>query len=114
MTVRRPGATPGGHRLFKIGCAVRVAAVVASAILFWAAPFWGALYAVAMVMYAVAKRQLRVAAVVTATGMVLGIVGLVVLTALEVGTPDPMYGDYPIAWSASYTAAALGGALGSF
>ncbi len=104
---------PRRRRLFQIGTAVHVVGVLAAIVMFWAVPFWGAIYAIAMVLYAAAVRRIRLAATAIALGMVAGIASLVVLTALEVGTPDPQYGDYPIAWFTAHTVAAVGGAVGS-
>jgi hypothetical protein len=113
LAIRGFEPSPRRRRVFQAGIAVHALGVLAAVVVFWAVPFWAALYAVAMVLYAISMRGIRRAALVTALAMVTGIAALVVLTALEVGTPDPVYGDYPIAWTTAYTVASLGGAVGS-
>ena len=113
LAIRGFEPPPSRRGLFQIGSAIHALGVVAAFIVFWAVPLWAAIYAIAMALFALSMRSVRSAAIVTAGGMVAGIVSLTVLTALEVGTPDPQYGDYPIAWTTAYTVAALGGALGS-
>ncbi len=81
--------------------------------MFWAVPVWAGLFAVAMILFAISTRRERGATLVIAGAMIVGVASLFVLTALEVGTPDPTYGDYPIAWTTSFTVAAVGAAIGN-
>lgn len=113
LAIRGFEPPPSRRRLFQIGSVIHALGVVAAFIVFWAVPLWAAIYAIAMALFALSMRSVRSAAIVTAVAMVAGIVSLTLLTALEVGTPDPQYGDYPIAWTTAYTVAAVGGALGS-
>lgn len=99
-------------RMLRVGIVVHALGLLVSAVVFWFIPLWAALYSVAMVFYALGAPQVRRATLIIAGAMAAGVVSLVVLTALEVGRPDT-YGDYPVAWAASYFIAAIGGALGA-
>ncbi len=114
LAVLRAEVTPGRTRLFQTGLVFHGLGLLTSAVMFWAVPVWAGLYSIAMVLYAIAAPQARSAALVIAGAMAAGVASLVVLTALEVGTPDPIYGDYPIAWTSAFSVAAIGGAIGNF
>jgi len=106
-------ATPTRTRIYQAGIVAHGLAILVTIPMFWAVPVWAGLYTVAMVAFAISIPSERPAMLVIAGAMVGGIACLYVLTALEVGTPDPTYGDYPIAWTASFTVAAVGAAIGS-
>jgi len=113
LAMLRVGAAPGRTRLFQVGIITHSLGILTSVVFFWAVPLWAGLYSIAMVFYAVAAPEVKRATLVIAGAMAAGVASLVVLTALQVGTPDT-YGDYPIAWITSYVVAAFGGGVGSF
>lgn len=113
LEIRSWEPAPRRKLVFQVGVAIHALGVLAASVVFWALPLWAALYAIAMVLYAISMRRIRTAAIVTAVAMLAGIASLAVLTALEVGTPDPEFGDYPVAWTTAFTVASLGGAVGS-
>ncbi len=108
------GVAPAHHRgpMVKTGIAFHALGLTATVVVFWAVPLWAALYSIAMVLYAIGLPQVRRATLIVAGAMVAAVAAFIVLTALQVGTPDS-YGDYPIAWATSFFLATIGGALGS-
>jgi hypothetical protein len=102
---------PSRSRLRNAGIVALGLGILVTIPMFWAVPVWASLYGVAMILFAASTRGERGGASVFAGAMIVAIVSLFALTALEVGTPDPTYGDYPIAWATSFTVAAAGGAV---
>lgn len=104
---------PSRSRLRNTGIVAMGLGILITIPMFWAVPVWASLYGVAMVLFAISTRGERGGTSVFAGAMIVAVASLFALTALEVGTPDPTYGDYPIAWATSFTVAAVGGALGN-
>jgi len=113
VAIIRITPTENQGRIIQAGFIIHTLGLLASAVMFWFVPLWAALYSVAMVLYALGAPQVRRATLVIAGAMAAGVVSVVVLTALQVGAPDPTYGDYPVAWTTSYFIAAIGAALGT-
>jgi hypothetical protein len=114
LTMLKVDAMPHRTWLYRAGIVALGLGTLVSIPMFWAVPVWSSLYAIAMVLFSISTRRERIGSMVIAAGMAAGVLSLVVLTALEVGTPDPTYGDYPIAWATAFSVAAAGGAVGSF
>ena len=113
LAILRIGPRENRGRMIQAGIVIHALGLLVSAVMFWLVPLWAALYSVAMVLFALGAAQVRKAALVIAGTMAAGVLSIVVLTALQVGTPDPTYGDYPVAWVTSYYIAAMGAALGT-
>jgi len=113
LLMLRVDPIPSRSRAYQTGLVAFGLGILVTIPMFWAVPVWAGLYAVAMVLFALSTFRERAASLVIAGAMVVGVGSLYLLTALEVGTPDPTYGDYPIAWTTSFTVAAVGAAIGN-
>lgn len=113
LVMLKVDAIPSRTRFYQAGIVTLGLGILVTIPMFWAVPVWAGLYAIAMILFAISTRRERGATLLMAAAMVVGIASLFVLTALKVGTPDPMYGDYPIAWFTSFSVAAVGGAIGN-
>jgi len=113
LVMLKVDAIPTRVRFYRGGIVALGLGILVTIPMFWAVPVWAGLYAVAMILFAISTLRERGATLLIAAAMVAGIASLFVLTALKVGTPDPMYGDYPIAWFTSFSIAAVGGAIGN-
>ncbi|NND01869.1 MAG: hypothetical protein HKN91_03705 [Acidimicrobiia bacterium] len=113
LAMLKVNALPGREGFRKAGLIALGLGILVTVPMFWAVPVWAGLYAVAMILFAVATPRVRTATLVIAGAMVLGVASLFILTALKVGTPDPTYGDYPVAWTTAFTVAAAGAAIGN-
>ena len=86
-----------------VGFGIIALGVVAS-ILAWAAPFWMGLQGIGLLVVGIAALRTGLApkwsTLLTSTGFIVGVITFIVLTEMEVGTPDS-YGDYPVAWNIS-------------
>lgn len=96
----------------RAGMLIHGLALVVSLLTAWFVLLWAALYSAAMALYARGLPQVRRAMIVISGAMGAAVASFVVLTVLEVGTPDS-YGDYPVAWATAYFVAAIGAAIGA-
>lgn len=88
-----------------IGVGVVVLGVAASVVA-WAVPLWTTVYGIGMLLV-VAGGSLRRPATLMAAAFLSSTGAFILLTALQVGTPD-RYGDYPVAGAAAVILGTLG------
>jgi hypothetical protein len=99
------GKRLGGLGVLGMSGLVVTSAGVALSLLAWAIPFWMGLQGIGLLLFGIAALRSDLAprwsTMLASAGFVLGVIAFFALTELEVGAQDS-YGDYPVAWEASF------------
>ena len=97
-------------RLHTAGVITMILGVAISAGIGWAIPLWTTTFGVGLALLAISGRT-QPSTWLMAGGFIAATVAFIVISALELGTPD-VHGDYPAAWTTATIVAAAGAAVG--